>query len=60
LFEIATVQVAAEEVTLATTMLVTRLTVPAEGVKPVSEVEPLYVHATDTEVFDGITYAELP
>jgi hypothetical protein len=60
LFAIATVVVAADEVTLATTMLVTRFTVPTAGVKPVSVEVPLFVHATDTEVLDGITYAELP
>jgi hypothetical protein len=55
LFEIATEQLAADAVTLDTTILVTLFTVLAAGVKPVSEVEPLYVHATDTDVLAGIT-----
>jgi hypothetical protein len=60
LFEIPKVTVAAELVTLDATMLPTLITVPEAGVKPVKETEPLvftsaYVHATDTEVEDGIT-----
>jgi hypothetical protein len=41
LFAICTVQFAADDVTFATTMLVTRLTVPEAGVRPVNEVVPL-------------------
>jgi hypothetical protein len=41
LFAIAIVALAADAVTLDTTILVTLLTVPDAGVRPVKEVEPL-------------------
>jgi hypothetical protein len=63
-----TVQLAALAVTLDTTILVTRLTDPEAGVKPVKEVEPdvaggtpAYVHATKLAVVAvGNWYAVLP
>jgi hypothetical protein len=55
LLAIATVAVAALEVVLDTTIPVTRLTVFAAGVKPVSEVVPLCVHEVVAEVVEGIT-----
>ena len=56
LLPIAIVAVTALEVVLAQVMDVTRLTVPAAGVNPVSEVVPLYVHDVVAVAADeGIT-----
>jgi hypothetical protein len=49
------VQVAADEVVFATTMLVMRCTEPEAGVKPVRVVVPLYVHDVVAPVVLGIT-----
>jgi hypothetical protein len=50
------VAVAALEVVFAAVMEVTRLTVPAAGVRPVREVVPLYVHEVVAVAADeGIT-----
>ena len=60
LFEIATVALTAEPVVFDTTILVTRLTVLAAGVSPVSAVVPLYVQLVVALVPEGVTYATLP
>lgn len=57
---IATVAFAAVDVVLLTTIEVTRFTVLDAGVKPVSDVVPLYVHEVVAVVPEGITYAVLP
>jgi hypothetical protein len=60
LFEISTVIVAAEPVTFEAIKALILLTVPAAGVSPVSAVVPSYVHAVDTVIAEGATYAVCP